>query len=101
MIHEGDPRYSLCQDLIEGDGPTQDAASARLVEINALVQQAQDVAEALTWALLPQELIDAGYHFAFETSLCPNVNPATGLLCSQKNRHDAGHVYSRRPQEQG
>lgn len=32
-IPEGHPAYSLVQDLIEGDGPTQDAASRKLAEI--------------------------------------------------------------------
>lgn len=35
MVAEGDPRYNLLQDLIEGDGPTQDAAQARLDALEA------------------------------------------------------------------
>lgn len=34
-IPEGDPRYNLVQDLIEGDGPTQDAAQAALDRLEA------------------------------------------------------------------
>ena len=37
-IPEGHPAYSLVQDLIEGDGPTQDAAMAKLHPVSKLTE---------------------------------------------------------------
>lgn len=70
-IPEHDPRYSLVQDMIEGDARTQDAAAARLSRIDLLVQQAEDLAESLTLKLVPEELRAAGYRFAFDTTPIP------------------------------
>ncbi len=71
MISEGDPRYNLLQDMIEGDPRMQDAAALRLRTIDKLVQDAEDVAESLTKALVPEDLRAAGYRFMFDTTPIP------------------------------
>ena len=71
MINEHDPRYSLVQDIIEGDAGTQDFAAARLSEIDRLVQSAEDIAETLTRTLIPEDLRAAGYRFLFDTTPVP------------------------------
>lgn len=67
-INEGDPRYSLVQDMLEGDAACQDAAALRLKRIDQLVQDAQDLAEHLTKTVIPEDLQAAGYRFTFETT---------------------------------
>lgn len=71
MIHEGDPRYSLCQDILEGDSRAQDAAFAQLTAIDKLVQRAEDVVAELNESFLPEDLRAAGYRFVFETTPIP------------------------------
>lgn len=67
-IREGDPRYNLVQEILEGDARMQDAAALRLSTVDKLIQDAQDVAESLTKALVPEDLRAAGYRFVFDTT---------------------------------
>jgi hypothetical protein len=67
-IKDGDPRYSLAQDLIEGDAETQSAAVARLDKINLLIKNGEEVADHLTTLLIPEDLRAAGYRFTFDTT---------------------------------
>jgi hypothetical protein len=71
MISEGDPRYNLVQEILEGDGRAQDAAFLRLHEIDKLIQDAQDLAESLTKTLVPENLREIGYRFVFDTTPLP------------------------------
>jgi len=70
-IKDGDPRYNLVQEILEGDARAQDAAALRLRTMDKLVQDAQDVAESLTQELIPEELRAAGYRFVFDTTPIP------------------------------
>jgi hypothetical protein len=70
-IREHDPRYSLVQDMIEGDAARQDAAAVKLQRIDRLVQNAEDVAAQLTEKLIPDDLRAAGYRFVFDTTPIP------------------------------
>lgn len=67
-IKDGDPRYNLTQDLIEGDRATHDAAALRLDEINDLIKDAGAAAEELTRLFIPEDLRVAGYRFVFDTT---------------------------------
>lgn len=67
-IKNGDPRYNLTQDLIEGDRATQEAAALRLDEINDLIKDAEAAAEELTRLFIPDDLREAGYRFVFDTT---------------------------------
>lgn len=67
-INEGDPRYSLTQDMIEGDAARQNAAAVKLKVIDKLIQDAQDLAAHLTKTLIPEDLQAAGYRFEFSTT---------------------------------
>lgn len=71
MISEGDPRYSLVQDMLEGDAARQDAAAERLARIDKLIRDAENLAEHLTEMLVPKELRSAGYRFVFDTTPIP------------------------------
>ena len=70
-IKDGDPRYNLVQEILEGDAHMQDAAALRLRTIDKLIQDAQDVADQLTQSLVPEELRAAGYRFVFDTTPIP------------------------------
>ena len=61
-IPEGDPRYNLAQDLIEGDGVRQDRAQHLL----DLIERAREVAADLTERLVPEDLRSLGYRFEFD-----------------------------------